>query len=246
MTTAQRTLANPFYAIVGVGDLAVKQVTDAVAQLRERTETAGENAQERFTEARSRLNNLPDDVPATIEELRAKLNSDEIRKAAEDYFDTAAGLYNSLAERGEETLERLRHQPVVQENLTRAEKAYNDAVDLTEDTLGVVSSQTRVVGEQAAKLAGIVGGRVNEASESIDGAVDDASAEISRTVESAGATTKARTGAAAKKIDGAAGTVEGKARTAKNSPVKKIASAKKTPAKKAAPAKKASAKKTTR
>lgn len=245
MTTTERTLASPFYAVVGAGDLAVKQVTDAVTQLRERTEAAGENAQARIDETRARLNNLPDEVPATIDELRGKLNADEIRKIADSYLESATDFYNSLAERGEETIERLRQQPLVQENLTRAEKAYNDAVDLTEDTLGVVSTQTRAVGEQAAKLAGRTSKRVSEAGETIDGAVSDAVDEVTGALNEAGATAKARSNAAAQKIDGAAGTVEGKARTSKSSPAKKIASAKKTPAKKA-PAKKAPAKKTTR
>ncbi|GAA1481093.1 heparin-binding hemagglutinin [Gordonia sinesedis] len=242
MTTAERTLANPFYAVVGAGDLAVKQVTDAVAQLRERTETAGENAQARIEETRARLTNLPDEVPATIDELRGKLNPDEIRKIADSYLESAADFYNSLAERGEETIERFRQQPLVQENLTRAEKAYNEAVDLTEDTLGVVSTQTRAAGEQAAKLAGRTSKRVNEAGEAIDGAVADAVSDVTGALNEAGATAKARSNAAAKKIDGAAGTVEGKARTSKSSPAKKISSAKKAPAKKA-PAKKAPARK---
>jgi len=47
------------------------------------------------------------------------------------------------AQRGETALERLRTQPLFAENIERAEKAYNDAVELTEDALGVVSAQTR-------------------------------------------------------------------------------------------------------
>ncbi|AFA72003.1 putative heparin-binding hemagglutinin [Gordonia polyisoprenivorans VH2] len=251
MSTAERTLANPFYAVVGAGDLAIAQVTDVVAQLRERTETATETASTRFEETKSRLNSLPDEVPS-IDELRAKLNPEELRKVAEPYVELATTFYNSLAERGEETLERLRQQPLVQEGLTRAEKTYNDAVDLTEDALGVVSTQTRSVGEQAAKIAGLVGARVGEAGDALDDAadaigdkVDEAALEAgekldeaAEAVTEAGETVKAQAATAASKIDGAAGTVEGKARTANDSPAKKIAAAKKAPAKKA-PAKKA-------
>ena len=63
---------------------------------------------------------------------------------------------------GKATLERLRTKPLVQENLSRAEKVYNDAVDLTEDALGVVSAQTRLVGDRAAKLAGRVSEEVED------------------------------------------------------------------------------------
>ena len=85
-------------------------------------------------------------------------------------MEKATELYNSLAERGEATLERLRKKPVVQENLSRVEKVYNEAVDLTEDALGVVSSQTRLVGERAAKLAGRVSDEVADAAAAIEGA----------------------------------------------------------------------------
>ncbi|WLP89165.1 hypothetical protein [Gordonia sp. NB41Y] len=246
MTTADRTLTQPFYAVIGAGDLAVSQVTEAVAQLRERTESVTDTATSRFEETRTKVAGLPDEVPSAIEELRAKLSPEELRKIAEPYVELATTLYNSLAERGEETVERLWRQPLLQEGLTRAEKTYNDAVDITEDALGVVSHQTRSVGEQAAKIAGLVGARAGEvsddlaeAADKIGDVVDEAALEIGERLDdaaeaaaAAGADIKEQSAAAAAKIDGAAGTVEGKARTAKASPAKKIA-AKRAPAKKA-------------
>ena len=229
MTTAERTLANPLYVAVGAGDYAYQQVTDKLTEIRERTETAAEKAQARlearFEETKTRVEALPEEVPS-VEELRAKLTVDELRKIADPYVDKATEFYNSLAERGEAAVEKLRTRPVVQENLTRAEKAYNDAVDLTEDALGVVSSQTRLVGDRAAKIAGRVSGKVEDAAVAI---------------EEAGATLKSEADDVAEEISGAAGTVEAKGRTANASPAKKIAAAKKAPAKKA-PAKKAPAK----
>ncbi|PZT89219.1 MAG: heparin-binding hemagglutinin, partial [Gordonia sp. (in: high G+C Gram-positive bacteria)] len=53
MTKSDRNLANPIYAAVGAGDLALKQVNEVIAQLRERTETATEQAQARFEETRT-------------------------------------------------------------------------------------------------------------------------------------------------------------------------------------------------
>ncbi|PXW31624.1 hypothetical protein [Nocardia sp. 348MFTsu5.1] len=258
MTRAERNLANPLYAAVGAGDLALKSVTDVITQLRERTETATETAQARFDETkttaqarfeetkttaqsrleetRERLSALPEEVPSNIDELRAKFTADELRKVAEAYIEVAANIYNSLAERGEETVVRLRATPAVEEQLSRVEKVYGDAVDLTEDTLGTISSQTRAVGQRAAKLAGLASDKIVD----VAGEVEDVADKIEEATDNA---TDA--------INGAAGTVEAKARTASDSPAKKIAEAKapaKAPAKKApakAPAKKAPAKKAT-
>ncbi|GAC70139.1 putative heparin-binding hemagglutinin [Gordonia soli NBRC 108243] len=216
----ERTVPTSVYAAVGAGDLLLQQFNEIIAQLRERTEAATGNAQARIDETRQRLNALPEEVPANLEEFRGRLNSEELRKLADGYVEQATEFYTSLTTRGEEAVERLRQQPLVQENLTRAEKAYNDAVDLTEDTLGVVSSQTRAFGERAAKLASLTGSRIEEAGEAVKEQADETAGDISGTI----------------------GTVEGKARTAKSSPAKKVAAAKKAPAKKA-PAKKAPAKK---
>lgn len=260
MSETTRTLANPFYAAVGAGDLAVAQFNDIVAQLRERTGSVSETAQSRLTETRSaaetrfekavedakagfeeaktRINSLPEELPGEIEELRTKFTPDELRKIAEGYLEAATEFYNSLAERGEEAVDRLRQQPVVQENLDRAEKVYNDAVDLTEDALGVVSTQTRTVGERAAKFAGLVSDKVEDVAADAVEAIEDAAENSAAAIEDAGVTVKEQAAEAAQQIDGAAGTVEAKGRTANASPAKKIAAAKKAPAKKA-PAKKA-------
>jgi heparin binding hemagglutinin HbhA len=166
----------PVYAAVGAADLAYQQVNEVIAQLRERTEAATEQAQARFeaaTEqaqaryeetreqaqarieaARERLQALPEEFPSDIEGLREKFTAEELRKVAEAYIEVATDIYNSLAERGEDAVGRLRAQPLVDENISRVEKAYADAQQLTEEALGTVSSRTRAVGERAAKLVG--------------------------------------------------------------------------------------------
>ena len=207
------TLANPLYAFVGAGDLALTQFNEAVASLRERTEAATEDAQARFEKAKVRFNELPDEVPAGFEEFKNKFTADEVKEQVDAYVALATSFYNGLAERGETALERLRTQPLVAENIERAEKAYNDAVELTEDALGVVSAQTRAVGERAAKLAGTVSGKTVDAAVAVE--------EAAVAVEDAGAKVKAD-------ADEAAAEVAAKA------PAKK-APAKKAPAKKAAP-----------
>lgn len=233
MSTAERTLPTPVYAVVGAGDVVVQEAKDALDRLRDRAETA----QTRLSETRTRIADLPNEVDVdelkaklTVDEIKTKLNKDELRKVTKPYVETATDFYNDLAERGQGAVERLRTQPVVQENLDRVGKVYNDAVDLTEEALGAVSHQTRTVGERAASLAGIAADRVEDA------AVD---------LEEAGSKVKADAKTAAQKIDGAAGTVEAKARTAKSSPAKRIAAAEAPAKSKAkAPARKAPARKT--
>ncbi|GAA3969985.1 heparin-binding hemagglutinin [Gordonia caeni] len=232
MSTAERTLPTPVYAVVGAGDVVVQEAKDVLDRLRDRAE----NAQTRLAETRTRLADLPSEVDVdelkaklTVDEIKTKLNKDELRKVTKPYVETATDFYNDLAERGQGAVERLRTQPVVQENLDRVGKVYNDAVDLTEEALGAVSHQTRTVGERAASLAGIAADRVEDA------AVD---------LEEAGNKVKADAKTAAQKIDGAAGTVEAKARTAKSSPAKRIAAAEAPAKAKKAPARKAPARKT--
>lgn len=218
------TLANPLYAVVGAGDLALAQFNEAVASLRERTEAATEDAQARFEKAKVRFNELPDEVPAGFEEFKNKFTADEVKEQVDAYVALATSFYNGLAERGETALERLRTQPLVAENIERAEKAYNDAVELTEDALGVVSAQTRAVGERAAKLAGTVSGKTVDAAVAVEEAAEGVAEKLEEAavaVEDAGAKVKAD-------ADEAAAEVAAKA------PAKK-APAKKAPAKKAAP-----------
>ncbi|MBV8178976.1 MAG: heparin-binding hemagglutinin, partial [Mycobacterium sp.] len=63
--------------------------------------------------------------------------------------------YNELVERGEVALERLRSQAGFDDASARAEGYVDQAVELTQEALGTVASQTRAVGERAAKLVGI-------------------------------------------------------------------------------------------
>ncbi len=220
MSKTDRNFATPLFAAVGAGDLALQQVSEVLGQLRERTESATETAHARIEGTRDRLNSLPEDVPAGIDELRTRFTPEELRKVAEAYIEVATGIYNSLAERGEETVERLRQQPEFQENVSKAEKVYNDAIDLTEDALGTISSQTKSVGERAAKLANLASGKA---------------AGAAGTVEAKG---RGAENSPAKKLD----ELKNEPVAAKKAPAKK-APAKKAPAKKA-PAKKAPAKKT--
>jgi heparin binding hemagglutinin HbhA len=159
-------LKAPLLAAVGAADLALERVNEIIAALRERAEEARtdatarvearvEGGRARIEEGRARINKLQEDLPTQFGELRDKLTTDELRKAAEGYADVATSTYNKLVQRGEAALERLRNQPAIEGAASRVEEYTDQAVELTQDALGTVASQTRAVGERAAKLVGV-------------------------------------------------------------------------------------------
>ena len=126
-------LKAPLLAAVGAADLALERVNEIVTTLRERADEVRNEAADRVEERRARLNKLQDEIPSQVGELREKLNSEELRKAAEGYADAATSTYNKLIERGEAALERLRSQPALGEAADRVETYTDQAVELTQD-----------------------------------------------------------------------------------------------------------------
>jgi heparin binding hemagglutinin HbhA len=157
-TTQQPTvddLKAPLLAAVGAADLALERVNEIVATLRERAGEARSDAGARVEDSRARLTKLQEDLPTQFGELRDRLTSDELRKVAESYADAAQSRYNNLVERGEAALERLRSTNALGEGRERVERYSDQAVELTQEALGNVATQTRAVGERAAKLVGV-------------------------------------------------------------------------------------------
>ena len=157
-TTNQPTvddLKAPLLAAVGAADLALERVNEIVAALRERAGEARTDAETRVEESRARLRGLQEDLPTQFGDLRDRLTSEELRKFAESYAETAQTTYNKLIERGEVALERLRNQPALEEAAGLVQTRTDQAVELTQEALGNVASQTRAVGERAAKLVGV-------------------------------------------------------------------------------------------
>ena len=148
-------LKAPLLAAVGAADLALERVNEIVATLRERAGEARTDAETRVEESRARLTKLQEDLPTQFGDLRDRLTSDELRKFAETYAETAQTTYNKLVERGEVAIEKLRSQPALEEAAGRVETYTDQAVELTQEALGNVASQTRAVGERAAKLVGV-------------------------------------------------------------------------------------------
>ena len=148
-------LKAPLLAAVGAADLALERVNEIVATLRERAGEARTDAESRVEETRARVTKLQEELPTQFGDLRERLTSDELRKFAESYAEAAQTSYNKLVERGEAALERLRSQPALEEAAGRVERYSDQAVELTQEALGNVATQTRAVGERAAKLVGV-------------------------------------------------------------------------------------------
>ena len=148
-------LKAPLLAAVGAADLALERVNEIVATLRERADEARTDAGARVEGTRARVTKLQEELPTQFGDLREKLNSDELRKFAETYADAAQTSYNKLVERGEAALERIRTTPALEEGRERVERYSDQAVELTQEALGNVATQTRAVGERAAKLVGV-------------------------------------------------------------------------------------------
>jgi heparin binding hemagglutinin HbhA len=148
-------LRAPLLAALGAADLALATVNDLITSLRERAEETRTETRSRVEERRARLSKLQEDLPEQLTELRERFTADELRKAAEGYVEAATNRYNELVERGEAALDRLRSQSGFDDASARAQASVDQAVELTQEALGTVASQTRAVGERAAKLVGI-------------------------------------------------------------------------------------------
>jgi heparin binding hemagglutinin HbhA len=154
-------LKNPLLAALGAADLALATVNDLLAELRERAGDARTDTSNRVEESRARLaNKVQEDLPEQLRGLRERFTSaDELRKAGEEYREAATSRYYELVERGEAALQRLRSQVGVGDVSARAEDYVDQTVELTQEVLGTVASQTRSVGERAARLVGAQTGK---------------------------------------------------------------------------------------
>jgi heparin binding hemagglutinin HbhA len=148
-------LKAPLLAAVGAADLALATANTILATLRERAELAGD----RMDDRRAALTKLQEDLPKKTEELREelreKLSTDELRKAAEEFYAEATDTYNTLVERGEAALARIMGAAAIGEVADSVAGYVDQAVELSQEALGNVSAQTRAVGERAAKLVGV-------------------------------------------------------------------------------------------
>ncbi|MCW1958293.1 MAG: heparin-binding hemagglutinin, partial [Mycobacterium sp.] len=110
-------LKTPLLAAVGAADLALATVNEIVSTLRERAELAGD----RMDDRRAALTRLQEELPKRTEELRGKLTTEELRKAADEFLVDATETYNNLVARGEAALERIKGQSEFKEAAGRVE-----------------------------------------------------------------------------------------------------------------------------
>ncbi|HEY2204715.1 MAG TPA: hypothetical protein VGH99_09605 [Pseudonocardia sp.] len=136
---------------------------------------------------------------AKLSELPDQLSADEIRKRVDDVRGRTRRFYSELADRGEDTVERIREQPNVARALRNVEDAtdrferqvertVDGAHDRGEEILGRVTRETRSAGERAARgaqrTATKAADATGEASEELAGTIEDAGAETARTARS--------------------------------------------------------------
>ncbi|GAA4853264.1 hypothetical protein [Saccharopolyspora rosea] len=148
----------PLLAALGAGDLAARTVTDALTKLR--------------TELNERAEGARQDLPTDLAELRERLDPAELRKRVDGYAKSARQLYDYLAERGEETWQRLQSQPQVKRAWSqvgvvqdKAAETAEQAGDIADDVLGKVSRSARSAGEKAAEKAESAADTAREAGE---------------------------------------------------------------------------------
>ena len=193
MTEPTATVTKPLYATVGAGDALYAAFNDLVGKVRERTATVDvtgrvdearerlanlpSDAQEQFDSLRNRLTGLPSELPEDLAELREKLSPEELRKLVDQYYHQLVEVYQDLAVRGEEAVERLRSNSAFGEGFDRVEGIYTDVVTRAEDVIGKVSEQARgLIGtaeEQVQETAEVVDAEVVRVTDEALSAVED-------------------------------------------------------------------------
>lgn len=199
VSNAAEQLRTPLLAALGAGNLAGQVVVDAVGKARDRVTETGEAA-------RKNIEELPEDVTT----IREKLDPAELRRIFDEYTESAVKLYNRLAENGEQTWDRLRTEPRVQDVLKQVEEVLHTAQDRVgevrtearekvEEVLGAIAKRTRAGGERVATATEAAAERVEQAEDEVAAEEEPAAAKPAPKTTVARSTTTRRTSAAAKK-----------------------------------------------
>jgi heparin binding hemagglutinin HbhA len=135
-----------------------------------------------------------------LRELPDRLSREELRKRADEVTEQARETYDEWAERGEETVDRIKAQPSVDRALRNAKDAnkrvekqvetFVDQIhDVGEDLLGRVSVETRSIGEKTArrtqKVTQQAAANVSKASDDLAGEIREAGDDAARETRSA-------------------------------------------------------------
>lgn len=134
-----------------------------------------------------------------LSELPEQLNPEQLRQRVDDVAGQARRTYTKLADRGEDTVERIRTEPRVAralrnvEDITdrfdrRVDRGADAAHDLAEDALERFSTETRSVGERAARTtqrtAERTAAQASKAGDEVAEAVQDAGDEAAHSTRS--------------------------------------------------------------
>jgi heparin binding hemagglutinin HbhA len=177
---------SPLLAVLGAGDAAAAAVTRAVADALAAATSRQRTVQQRVA-----------DLPTELDELRARLSGDDLRRALESYRAQAERAYAELAGRGEHAWGRLREQPRVRRAITTLE-AYTDGLDArvdglvddAQDAAARAFAAARATGDQAARtgrrFTDRTAGAVVDASAATADAVEEAGTATAETIEAAG------------------------------------------------------------
>jgi heparin binding hemagglutinin HbhA len=114
---------SPLLAALGAGETAFTAVAHAFAEAFTTAADRQKTVQQRVAE-----------LPAELDELRARFSGDELRKAMEAYRTQVERAYSVFSERGEETWGRLRERPQVRQAITTLE-SYGGKLDERVDVL---------------------------------------------------------------------------------------------------------------
>lgn len=181
-------IRTPLLAWLGASDLAVHKVNDVVTKARARAVERREIVRRRAEQLQVQLNELPAELRERFDTDREKLRTEELRKRVDEVAERALQTYTGLADRGETTFERIRSEPRVAKAIgavgeatgrldKRVERVVDDVHDAGEEVLGRVSTETRSVGERAARatqrLATDVARRVSRAGRETAEAVEE-------------------------------------------------------------------------
>lgn len=199
----------PLLAWVGAGDLAVTKAGEVVDKAKARATERRALAAERRERLQAQIKDLPTELRETLSAEELKKRYEELTAEAKTRYEDVTGevkkAYTELADRGEVTVEKIRKQPRVKRVLDgvadaneelekRVEKAVDDLHDAGEEVLGKVSTQTRSVGEKAARATQKY---TSEAAESVNEAGKEIAAEVKEAGTEAAATTRSVTRKAA-------------------------------------------------
>lgn len=173
----------PLLALVGANDLALSAVRGALAR------------------ARLRAKAVQGQLPRDLDDLRGRLSGEELRKVAEAYGNAARGTYQTLVQRGEVALDKIKAQPRVKRAMDtldtaagqaeeRVEGAVEDFRERGNGVLARVTRASRSVGERVARTgqqrATEAAVTLSDASDAVAGVVSDTGDELAESVSDAG------------------------------------------------------------